>query len=257
MHMHRGENNCIENKKIFSSDKWKTAGIVIILLVLFESFLEYSTLDLNGISHFVLGYVGFQNRGVFFASVIKFMLPQLGALLIWGNYFEENILKNSSIIFTRTKKASKIVWKYTKELITGVLLTMVLFEVGICCIYYLKGYRSENLYSLLLDLVIYAIYMITVLVITNVLSFVCRNMYGVCIVLFLQLVALEYLYPIYKEGERICYGVPTAAILLVHNAEVNYKCKLAWCGYLAVIMFFSILVGTVIVKRKEIYIEGD
>jgi len=112
----------IGNKKLFSINKWKSMILVIVILVFFESFLERDKEELNSVVRFALGFVGFQNRGIFFSSIVKFLLPQLGFLLVWGNYFDENIRKNISIIFTRTQDSKKIVWKYTKELVMGMFL---------------------------------------------------------------------------------------------------------------------------------------
>lgn len=240
----------IGNKKLFSISKWKTMVLIILILVFFESFLERDTEELNIVVRFALGFVGFQNRGIFYSSIIKFLLPQLVFLLVWGNYFDENIRKNISIIFTRTQDFKKIVWKYTKELVLGVLFAVALFEIGVCLIYYMKGYRLGNVYSLLMDLMLYALYMIMVLVITNLLSFYCKSIYSVWFVLFLQVLSLECIYSILDKTEQVCYYIPVSVILLVQNTDIDSERKIGWCISIIVIMTVSIMVAGKTAKKQ-------
>lgn len=240
----------VGDKKFFSTDKWKMVIPIISIMVFFETFLEKDIEELNSVVRFVLGFVGFQNRGIFFSSIIKFLVPQLGFLLIWGNYFDENIRKNISIIFTRTQDSSKIVWKYTKELLWGVFLTVSLFEIGLCLVYYLKGYRSEDLCSLLIDLVLYAIYMIMVLIVTNVISFYCKSIYGVWVVLFFQVLFLECIYSILDKTEQVCYSIPVSVILLVQNVNISNARKIRWSICMIVVMAVCILLSGKIVKKQ-------
>lgn len=240
----------IGNKKLFSINKWKSMILVIVILVFFESFLERDKEELNSVVRFTLGFVGFQNRGIFFSSIVKFLLPQLGFLLVWGNYFDENIRKNISIIFTRTQDSKKIVWKYTKELVMGMFFSVAMFEIGVCLIYYMKGYRSGDVYSLLIDLMLYTLYMIMALVITNVLSFYCKSIYSVWLVLFLQVLSLECIYSILDKTEQVCYYIPISVILLVQNTDIDSARKIGWCISIMVIMAISIMVAGQTAKKQ-------
>lgn len=240
----------VGSKKLFSINKWKSMILVIVILIFFESFLERDTKELNSVVRFALGFVGFQNRGIFFSSMVKFLLPQLGFLLVWGNYFDENIRKNISIIFTRTQNPKKIIWKYTKELVLGMFFMVALFEIGICLIYYMKDYHSENIYSLFIDLMLYTLYMIMVLVITNILSFYCKSIYSVWLVLFLQVLSLECIYSILDKTEQICYYIPVSVILLAQNTDIDSVRKIEWCICMTAIMTVCIMLAGKTVKKQ-------
>ncbi len=240
----------IGRKKFFSTNKWKIMLPVIVILVFFESFIEQDTEELNNVVRFALGFVGFQNRGIFFSSTVKFLFPQFGFLLVWGNYFDENIRKNISIIFTRTQSCEKVVWKYTKELVLGMFFSVALFEIGVCLAYYMKGYRSENVYSLLMDLLLYTLYMIMALVITNLLSFYCKSIYSVWFVLFLQVLSLECIYSILGKIGQVCYYIPVSVILLTQNADIDSARKIGWCLSIIVIMAVSIMAAGKTAKKQ-------
>ena len=240
----------------FSESNLKGIFFVLGILILLESFIEFPELDLNAVVRYVLTYVDFCNHKKFLTSIIKFLIPQIGVLLIWGNYFHENIVKNNNIIFTRTRKMERIIWRYIKELFLGVTVMTGVFELGICLIYLLKGNCSDNVGSLLVDLWIYNMYMNCILIITNLLALFIKEIYSILIILSIQLISLEMIYTLINKEvlNKVYYLIPTSSVLLSKNAEMGNSCKIGSGLYLLLLIMVTILLGCAMARKKE-YLE--
>ena len=99
-------------------------GVVLAALVIavFKSIRSGQNVRIDQLLAYQLGYVDFQNYNRFLNSMLPFLFPQLVLLLMWGNYFEKNIRRNSAIIYTRTSNVKSVVNKYLREVCVSVNL---------------------------------------------------------------------------------------------------------------------------------------
>lgn len=247
--------NRIRKLKGFSGVTIWAVIACLAVLVFLKSFYSLEEKTIETVFIRVFGFVRFDNSNVFFISVVQFLLPQIGMMLIWGNYFDETITKNVDIIFTRTRKAGSVVWKETIQLILGVAITTACLEGGVCAVYKGKGYHISNGKSLLINAVLYIVYMMFVLLLANILSFLVQLVYSIVLSLFLQLLALEIVFT--TEGTSMqnkWYRFnPVSAVMFLKNQNNRHPYGVFWFCYLTVLML--ILVGTCcFVTRKKEYI---
>ena len=229
--------------------------IVLAVIIFLESFISTEQRSLDYIMRWIFGYIGFNNRNLFFASLARFLLPQIGILLLWGNYIHENVVTNYELIFTRTRKSYKVLWKYIVKLLVKVTMTVLFLELVLCFVYLLKGCSIDRLAGLCLDLGLYCIYMDCLIMVVNVISLAVRNIFSVIITLVIQLLLIEETYHL-LQGESIpsiYYILPTSPIMLINNMGLGHGIKLTWGIYLVGITVFCFIMGCQYTSRKEYY----
>ncbi|MFR2315319.1 hypothetical protein, partial [Terrisporobacter sp.] len=69
------------------------------------SFMYIDSKDINTLIINIYGNIDLLNLN-YIAKIILWILPQIIIVKYLGNFFEENLLNNTSIIFTRTSKRS-------------------------------------------------------------------------------------------------------------------------------------------------------
>lgn len=229
----------------------------IICITFLESFQMLSdSSDLGDMFRRIFGYIYFGNYNLFLSSIIRFLLPQLGVLVIYGNYFEHKVIQNSTIIFSRTRKVYKIIFQYTLELFLGVSVMLIVLYGLVGIRYVCSGYRVVHIGALGLDLLLYLMYMNMILVVTNVLSLIVDTIYSVSLILVLQLLGLQFIYFLKSsmQLEQLYYFIPTSTSLLESNVGISNDIKLIWLLYLLGISSMSIaIIGGYLKKYKEFY----
>ena len=235
----------------------KLLGTSIICISFLESFQMLSdSSDLGDMYRRIFGYIYFGNYHLFLSSIIKFLLPQLGVLVIYGNYFEHKIIQNSSIIFSRTRKIYKIILRYTMELILGVSMMLIALYGFVGIRYVCSGYQVVHMGVLVLDLLLYLMYINMILVVINVLSLIIDTIYSVSLILVLQLLGLQCIYFLKSSTqlEQLYYFIPTSVPLLESNVGMSNDIKVIWLLYLIGIASMSIaIIGWYLKKYKEFY----
>lgn len=229
--------------------------IVIVAIVFLESFIRTDTRIIDDIMRYIFGYISFYNRNIFLASIIKFILPQIGIFLLWGNYIRENVVVNYELIFTRTRKSSMVLWKYMVQLVMKVSITVIFMEVLLYVIYFLKGYYIESFSAICLDLGLYCIYMLCLLGVTNIISLGVPNIFSTVIVLIIEFIFLEITYHLLQNEDipQVYFFLPTSSVMLVNNVGTGYVIKLLWAVYLIGIFGLCFIFGCWYTNRKEYY----
>lgn len=229
--------------------------IVISTIVFLESFICTETKILDDVMRCIFGYIGFYNRNVYLASMIKFILPQIGIFLLWGNYIYENVVVNYELFFTRTRQCKKVLRKYMVQLVIKVSMTVALMEALLVIVYFLKGYRIENLSAICMDMVLYCIFMICLLVVANSISLGVPNIFSTVIVLIIEFIFLEVTYHLLQGDDipQMYFWLPTSSVMLVNNAGTGFGIKILWAVYLIGISGLCFLGGCWYTNRKEYY----
>ena len=235
----------------------RTIEIIIVLAVIIflESFISPEQRSLDYIMRWIFGYIGFGSRSLFFSSLARFLLPQIGLLLLWGNYIHENVVTNYELIFTRTRKSYKVLRKYIAQLFLKVTVTVLFLEAVLFLIYLLKGCGIDSLTDLCLDLGLYCVYMDCLIIAVNVISLAVRNIFSVIMTLVAQLFLIEGTYQL-LQGESIppiYYILPTSPVMLINNVGLGHSIKLTWGICLIGITVFWFILGCQYTSRKEYY----
>lgn len=246
----------IRKKKKLEFDRQNIETIIVLAVIIFlESFISTEKRTLDYIMRWIFGYVGFGSRSLFFSSLLRYLLPQIGILLLWGNYIHENVVMNYDLIFTRTRKSYKVLWKYMAQLLLKVTITVIFLETFLCLVYLLKGCAIDSLADICLDLGLYCIYIDCLITAVNVISLAVRNIFNVIAILIIQLLLIEVTYHL-LQGEfipRIYYILPTSPVMLINNMELGRGIKLMWAIYLIGITVFCFALGCQYTSRKEYY----
>lgn len=241
--------------------KWKVEFVrwnvffVLAGIVLLESFFEPGDRSLDYMMRWIFGYIGFNNRNLYFASLMRFLLPQFGILLLWGNYMHENVVSNYELIFTRTRKSYKVLWKYAVHLFINVSVSVLFLESVLFLVYHLKGCKIDSISGIGLDMGLYAVYTDCLLLVINILSLAVKNIYSVMLALIVQLLGLEETYHILEDGtvSGIYYVLPTSPAMLMQNIKLGNGMKLIWGFYLIGIIGLCFMLGCRYTRHKEYY----
>ena len=218
-------------------------------------FISPDQSSLDDVMRWIFGCIAFGNRSVFISSIIRFLLPQVGLLLLWGNYIHENVVVNYELIFTRTRKSYKVLGKYIVRLFFMVTGTVFSLEVILLGIYLLKGCLIDSWFDLMLDLGLYCVYMDGVIIAVNILSLAIRNIFSVILTLVFQLIMFEATYQLMQESflSSIYYFMPTSPVMLVNNVGLGRGLKLIWGICLIGIAVLWFILGCQYTSRKEYY----
>jgi hypothetical protein len=246
----------IRKKQKLEFDRRNIEMIIVLAVIIFlESFISPEQRSLDYIMRWIFGYIGFDNRHLFFSSLSRFLLPQIALLLLWGNYIHENVVTNYELIFTRTRKSYKVLWKYIVQLMIKVTMTVLFLEIVLCFVYMIKGCRIDSLADICLDLGLYCVYMDCLIMTVNVISLAVRNIFSVIITLVIQLLLVEGTYHLLQGGAipLMYYILPTSPIMLMNNMGLGHGIKLAWGIYLVGITVFWFIMGCQYTSQKEYY----
>jgi len=227
--------------------------LVTITLIILESFLELENKSIDTVLSYVFGYIAINNYNIFLRSLITFMLPQIAVALIWGNYFDDCILGNANVIFTRTRQVGKILQKYTIELALGVSTMTAMLMGGLSTVYFLKGYHVYDARMMIENCILYLIYMNLFIMVINFISLSINVMYSVLFVFIIQLGFLQCIYMIQKEvlAPSLYYFLPASPSIMFLNGGINQGIKLIWMIYMIGLMFIVHLIGCMVMKKKE------
>lgn len=229
--------------------------IVLALIIFFESFYDVDDLSINEIMKQIFGGVIFLNHNYFLVTVIRFLLPQFGIILLWGNYFYSNIVTNYELIFTRTRKSYIVLSKYAVKLFIYVFTTTIFLEIVLIFVYLYKGGRIHSFSDICIDLILYCFYIVCITLIVNIISLAIKGVYSVSIVFAILLFLLECTFRLVgEEGvNKVYYLLPTSPALLMQNAEIKNEIKIILGIYLIGIMVISFFLGCIYTHHKEYY----
>lgn len=229
--------------------------IILAIIIFMESFITPEERSLDYIIRWIFGYIGFNSRNLFFSSLIRFLFPQIAILLLWGDYIHENIVTNYELIFTRTRKSHKVLWKYIAQLALKSTLTVAFLETVLCFIYLLKGCRIDSVFDICFDMGLYCIYMDFLIIAVNIISLALSSISSVIIVLVIQLLLLEKTYHILQGDviSKIYYILPTSPVMLVNNAGLGHGIKSIWAVYLVAIAVVLFIAGCQYTSHREYY----
>lgn len=171
-------------------EKMKIGRYQIAILILIIEFIRviFTTHPQDSMNKF-FWYIDFYNSDHIFQSFILILPPQLILLILWGDYFEDNIYENAAILFPRTDSVWKLIKKYYSILVIKVMLTVsaMYFIIMLFEKFHTNAVvKKAEIFNMLL----YMVYMVAQIVFSNFISMFGTAISGTLVVLGIQVIGL-------------------------------------------------------------------
>lgn len=226
--------------------------LVVILLIILESVGSSSDHNMWTCICYKLLHMSFVNVKIMMETLPNILFLQLVLLLLWGDYLEINLLKNASMIFSRTKKCKNLLFFYLVKVSILVLISLLAITGGIMLIYGLKGYSLSVDYGQLRGMLLYFCYLLFMVLIVNILSMFCSAIYAVLITLGSEIASFYFLCMIGEENLKniVLYLIPANVLNLAQHTmpNINFVLVLAALGSELLIGFGIVNLH---IKKKE------
>lgn len=221
-------------------------GIMVLIIELFR--IRYVQ-DFGEVFRNTYWFVDFRNSNRLFQSIMLLMLPQILVLVLWGDYFEEMIYGNASVLLPRMRNVRKLLRKFFIELICKVGITLLLFSTiisGLCVFRGISTFGKEDI----VNLVMYILYMVVFLVFINVVSAFSSSVVGTLTGLAVQTSGLIAVGCLRECDFWQAAWIPSYVFVLLQKENVLSQ-KLAEMIYLLILLGLFFVMECFIVKRKE------
>ncbi|MDR2834193.1 MAG: hypothetical protein LBV67_10805 [Streptococcaceae bacterium] len=182
-------------------------------------------------------------------SMIRWLAPQLILLSFYGNILEEQLLKNATVIFTRTNKKNMTLVKVFSELLGKVILFFGMNVLIIWVFNFLfqnKIVLNSETVIAMLRLIFYSYFVILVV---NSFSLFSKAVHGLYFTLVTQ-IGLIYLLSFSVSGTIDKLNINPITITLISIPEINQFFAL---GY-SILLIFGAMIGIgLLFKKKELF----
>ncbi|SKA92227.1 hypothetical protein SAMN05428976_11914 [Clostridium sp. USBA 49] len=241
--------------KISNRISKRTFVIVFICSIIFDFlglfFYNKNIETINDFITFTYGYVDLWHINNI-VNIVYWMLPQLILIVYLGDYIEVRLLKNATLIFTRTNNKINILLRFIRELFIQIfcfyLLQLILVLV-IGGILNVKLFINIDIIFMMIRLILYNFFII---LIVNSCSILFKSIYGVYLVLIIQL-ALLYLSNLILNWNKyfLKYLPTTNALLSLNKYGIGIENNISLL-YLLILILVVIIVAINIFNKKEI-----
>lgn len=174
-----------------------------------------------------------------FMAMSAFVFWHLIVLLTFGTHFEDGIMENADILFTRSKNRYKLVIKHLVHVCVHMLLYMIVMLLPFFAVCMIKGLEvgADFAYILLL-----CMYLVEIVVIANVLSLHMGAVYSMLFSIFFAVFCA-----LVRKNEVFLKIVPVSLVFAREHEE-----------YLNLFMInllylFIIIISAVSINRKEVF----
>ena len=207
-------------------------------------------------SVFQMGYDGvLQPYKEFVKSAVRFYLPQIFFLLIWGDFVSKNLVANSTLIFSRTRQIRLAVSPYMRRLLAESVSCYILLVSCLCIIGVLHGQTWDLTLRKFGELLGYGSYLLLFLFMVNCLSFFMKPYHALLFLLVMEHIWLTIGYFYYSDSEGLpswlYYVTPTAPCLWAWNKKVPDGMIWGWIVYVFVLGSICYWVTLRGLKKKE------
>lgn len=149
------------------------------------SFMYTDSKDINALIINIYGNIDLLNLN-YIAKIILWILPQIIIVKYLGNFFEENLLNNTSVIFTRTSKISYFLAKNIFNLFINLLIICLIQVICIIIISMITKVSVSINFITFLIIFRMILYYFLMLLIINGLSILCKSINIVYIVMLIK-----------------------------------------------------------------------
>ncbi|MEG1409424.1 MAG: hypothetical protein RSD36_06230 [Terrisporobacter sp.] len=184
-------------------------------------------------------------------KIILWMLPQIIMIRYFGNFFEENLLSNTTVIFTRTSKRSYFLLKNVFSLFLNIIIVCMIQVVSIIFVsIVIKVPVSINFMTFLIICRIILYYFLLLLII-NGFSVLWKSINGVFIVMLVE-ITMVYLSGMLLEYYQIMikYIPVNIGIISINNFGMGLN-NIESIIYCLVYVIFFLIVTIFLFWKKE------
>lgn len=181
----------------------------------------------------------YEDGSMDFMAMSAFVFWHLIVLLTFGTYFEDRIMKNADILFTRSKNRYKLLLKNLVYVCVHMLLSMVVMLFPFFAVCMIRDFKVGTDFAYILRLFMY---MVEIVVIANVLSLhmdaVYSILFSICFAVFCALL---------RRNGAFSKMVPVSLILAMEHEEY-LNLFIINIIYLSIIIIFAVSIN-----RKEVF----
>lgn len=218
----------------------------MILVYLYKSSADINSLIINIYSNIDLLDV------TYITKIIFWLLPQLVVIMYTGNIFEDELLENSTIIFTRTNKRSSMLLKSTVNILVNIVIIFTIQIIFIIISSKIIRFDINFNFEMVLTVIRIMLYYFLISLIVNGFSILSKSIHGVYIVLIAQISMIYLANMLLNINEKIINYMPTSiGIMSTNDIGVGLNNAQALI-YAMVVISIVLIVLVMIFRRKEI-----
>lgn len=193
----------------------------------------------------VFGYIGLQNKNRFIMNFSTWIVPQLAIILLFGEYFKNELIVNSSIILIRSSSRTKILMQYIIKLIKKALMCVLCEIVFVCGLSVIKGNKINIDLTFLCEVISICMYITMLIVLINAIGLYTKTTYAVVISIFLECIQVYFI----ENNIKVARLLPLSGILYeVAGKELSSVVPLM---INSIIWLVVVIVITVVAFRRK------
>lgn len=197
----------------------------------------------------IFWWIDFRNGNRFIQSVILAMLPQILIMLFWGDYFEEMVYRNASLLLPRRKSVYMILKKFYCKLMLRIVFCIVAWSGIIYAFCALKGNYVLGIEDGI-NVLLYIVYIIQLLVFMNLVSIIDSSIIGTLLGILVQMASLMLIHVMYESGVEKMKWLPSYIFWLCQKPDSVLQ-KIMELIYLVGIICIFFVINCWVMKRKE------
>lgn len=206
--------------------------------------------EFNDLIIYFYGYVNLWDTKSII-NIIFWLLPQIIIITMYGNLIEKSLLKNASVIFTRTNNRTKFILKILIFLLNKIALfylSQMILSIVICILFKIKIIINIETAIMIIQIILYTFFS---LITINILSIIFTATIGVYIEISLKLCMIYIISLLINTNSMIIKYIPTGNALLILSSVCSLiNNKLAVLNLLYGIVI-EIVICILIMKKKE------
>lgn len=168
----------------------KTCGIGVIIGAFIAFCYVGIATDMEQLFDLSTGYIGIKENASIILDYTKWFLPQLSILILWGDYYYQNIIKQYVYVITRSEKCWKLIAGNAKYLLYAAIVFSVSLYIAIFIMGYVNGYKFGLNERIISNMVIYCMHLTLVILYVNCMSMRIKVEYAIITLITLQYLAI-------------------------------------------------------------------
>ena len=193
--------------------------------------------------------IEFLNNNQFLQSIILVLLPQTLILFFWGDYFEEMVYRNASLLLTRKKNIFMILRKFYCKLTVKIIICLIAWVTVVCLFCVFKGCFLLSIEDIV-NIILYIVYTIQLLEFVNMLSVIDTSIIGTLVGISMQITGLTLIKIMFNRNVEKMAWIPSYAFVLCNKAGMIPE-KIVEILYLVVLSGLFFIVNCQVMKRRE------
>lgn len=184
-------------------------------------------------------------------SILLWLLPHIVIIIYLGNFTDEYLLSNSTIIFTRTNKRSFFI---IKSIIIILINIIEFYIIQFAILYILALFLNIKItfsYLIVVMLVKLILYDFIFVLLINIISLIYNSIIGAYASIISQIIMIYLLIISTQSNITIAKYLPISYVLFTlqnTNIQINISNSII---YFVIILFIEIIICVEIFKRKE------